>query len=114
MFVSYTEIKMTEGCSCTESYKTFHFWYAFGKDFSHDGNAETVGSYALSENPDPERILSWSFYSDPVVLEALGWVEVEDEEHIGPVKYNDFVLLMLGADKSLEDKRRKESSYISS
>lgn len=55
------------------------------------------------------RILSWSFYSNPVVLEAPGGVEVEDEEHIGPVKYNDFVFLMLGADKSLEDKKRKES-----
>lgn len=40
-------------------------------------------------------------------------MEVEDEEHLGPVKHDDFVLLVLGADKSLkEDKRRKESSYI--
>lgn len=54
------------------------------------------------------RILPWSFYSNPVVLEALGGVEVEDEEHVGPVKHNDLVLFVLGADKSLEDKRRKK------
>lgn len=35
-------------------------------------------------------------------------MEVEDEEHVGPVKHNDLVLFVLGADKSLEDKRREE------
>lgn len=34
-------------------------------------------------------------------------MEVEDEEHVGPVEHNDFVLLVLGADKSLDEKRRK-------
>lgn len=57
------------------------------------------------------RILSWSFYSNPVVLEALGGVEVEDEEHVGSVKNNDLVSFMLGADKSLEDKRREKNTH---
>lgn len=60
----------------------------------------------------PSRILSWSSYSNPVVLEALGGVEVEDEEHVGPVKHNDLVLFVLGADKSLEDKRREEHTQF--
>lgn len=49
-----------------------------------------------------KRILSWNFYSHPVVLEALTGVEVEDKDHICPVKHNDLVLFMLGADKGLE------------
>lgn len=52
-----------------------------------------------------ERILSWNFYSHPVVLEALSGVEVEDKEHICPVKHNDLVLLMLGADKGLQGEK---------
>lgn len=34
-------------------------------------------------------------------------MKVEDEEHVAPVEHNDFVLLVLGADKSLDEKRRK-------
>lgn len=54
-----------------------------------------------------KRILSCNFYSHPVVLEALTGVEVEDKEHICPVKHNDLVLFMLGADKGLEGEKRE-------
>lgn len=53
LYVSYTEVQMTDaagthctaaaGCGCTESYKAFHFWYSFGKDFSQD-----LGKYKAS------------------------------------------------------------------
>lgn len=55
-----------------------------------------------------KRILSWNFYSHPVVLEALAGVEVEDKEHICPVKHNDLVPFMLGADKGLEGGKGRE------
>lgn len=55
-----------------------------------------------------ERILSWSFYCHPVVLEALAGVEVEDKEHIRSVKHNDLVPFMLGADKGLQGEERKK------
>lgn len=58
------------------------------------------------------RILSWSFYSHPVVLEALTRVEVEDKEHIWPVKHNDLVLFMPGTDKGLEGERREKEKLI--
>jgi len=48
-----------------------------------------------------KRILSWSFYSHPVVLEARASVEVEDKEHVCPVKHNDLVPFMLSADECL-------------
>ena len=65
---------------------------------------------------EPERILSWSFYGHPVVLEALAGVEVEDKDHMCPVKHNDLVLFMLGADKALggggERKKRKANKIV--
>lgn len=54
-----------------------------------------------------KRILSRDFYSHPVVLEALTGVEVEDKEHICPVKHNDLVLFMLGADKGLQGEEKE-------
>lgn len=54
-----------------------------------------------------KRILSCSFYTDPVVLEASVGVEVEDKEHVCPVKHNDLVPFMLGANKGLEGERRE-------
>lgn len=54
-----------------------------------------------------KRILSCNFYSHPVVLEALIGVEVEDKEHISPVKHNDLVPFMLGTDKGLEGEKRE-------
>lgn len=55
-----------------------------------------------------KRILSWNVYSHPVALEALSWVEVEDKEHICPVKHNDLVPFMIGTDKGLEGKKREK------
>lgn len=57
-----------------------------------------------------KRILSWNFYSHPVVLEALIGVEVEDKEHISPVKHNDLVLFMRSADKGLEGEKGEKKS----
>lgn len=55
------------------------------------------------------RILSWTFYSHPVALVALAGVEVEDKDHICPVKHYDLVLFMLDADIALKgEKGRKE------
>lgn len=59
-----------------------------------------------------KRILSWNFYSHPVVLEALTGVEVEDKEHICPVKHNDLVLFMLGADIGLEEEKGEGKKVI--
>ncbi len=57
-----------------------------------------------------KRIPSWNFYSHPVVLEALTGVEVEDKEHICPVKHNDLVLFMLGTDKGLVGEKGEKKS----
>lgn len=43
------------------------------------------------------------------MLEALSGVEVEDKEHICPVKHNDLVLFMLGTDKGLENEKGEKS-----
>lgn len=43
------------------------------------------------------------------MLEALSGVEVEDKEHICPVKHNDLVLFMLGTDKGLENEMGEKS-----
>lgn len=55
-----------------------------------------------------KRILSCSFYTDPVVLEASVGVEVEDKEHVCPVKHNDLVPFMLGANEGLEGKEERK------
>lgn len=54
-----------------------------------------------------KRILSWCFYTHPVALEALVWVEIEDKEHICPVKHDDLVSFMLGTDEGLEEEKRQ-------
>lgn len=56
---------------------------------------------------EAQRILSWNFYRHPVVLEALTGVEVEDKQHMCPVKHYDLVLFMLGTDKGLEGGEKK-------
>lgn len=55
-----------------------------------------------------KRIPSWTLYSHPVALVALSGVEVEDKERICPVKHNDLVPFMLGADVGLEGEKWRE------
>lgn len=57
----------------------------------------------------PKRILSRRFHSHLIALEALTGVEVEDKEHVCPVKHNDLVVFMLGADIGLAGRGKKKS-----
>ncbi|TNN75115.1 hypothetical protein EYF80_014688 [Liparis tanakae] len=76
-------------------------WSGLETELDNNGSGHLKGE-SSDVTVEAKRILPWNFYSHPVVLEALTWVEVEDKDHVSPVKHNDLVLSMLGADKGLE------------
>lgn len=59
----------------------------------------------MTESELKKRILSWCVYTHSVVLEAVAGVEVEDKEHICPIKHNDLVPFMLCTDVGLEEEK---------
>lgn len=88
---------------------TAELWYVRGKPMSeHEEKKKKEEKCDILQYMRLKRILSWSFYSNSVALEAFAGVKVEDEEHVCPVKHNDLVPFMLGADKGLEGEEKKK------
>lgn len=80
----------------------------YSSERERESSIDCINHGAPVSGCEEQRILSWHLGGHAIVLVAGGWMEVEDENDMGPLEDDDLVPLVLLTDKSLHTDERIE------